>query len=40
MKAAIKSVAPAFSARRMIREYVEHFYVPVLGLTIDQEEEE
>jgi starch phosphorylase len=32
MKASIKSIAPAFSARRMVREYVERFYVPSLGI--------
>jgi starch phosphorylase len=32
MKAAIKSVAPAFSARRMVKEYVERFYVQALGI--------
>ena len=31
MKAAIKSVAPAFSARRMVKEYAERFYVRALG---------
>ena len=31
MKAAIKSVAPAFSARRMVKEYVEKFYVQALA---------
>jgi starch phosphorylase len=32
MKAAIKSVAPTFSARRMVREYVEQFYLQALGM--------
>jgi glycogen phosphorylase len=32
MKASIKSVAPAFSTRRMVKEYVNRFYVPALGL--------
>jgi starch phosphorylase len=32
MKAAIRSVAPAFSARRMAKEYVKQFYVPALDL--------
>jgi starch phosphorylase len=32
MKAAIKSVAPAFCTRRMVKEYVEHFYVEALEL--------
>ncbi len=31
MKAAIQSVAPAFSTRRMAKEYATRFYVPVLG---------
>jgi starch phosphorylase len=30
MKAAIKSVAPAFSTRRMVKEYVNLFYAPAL----------
>jgi starch phosphorylase len=32
MKAAIKSVAPTFSTRRMVKEYVNTFYVQALGL--------
>jgi len=32
MKAAIKSVSPAFSSRRMVKEYVDQFYVKALGL--------
>jgi starch phosphorylase len=32
MKAAIKSVAPRFSTRRMAKEYVSRFYVEALGL--------
>ena len=32
MKAAIKSVAPAFSSRRMVKEYVGRFYVQAFGL--------
>jgi starch phosphorylase len=32
MKASIKSVAPAFGVRRMVREYVERFYVQALGV--------
>jgi starch phosphorylase len=32
MKAAIKSVAPIFSSRRMVKEYASRFYVPALGL--------
>jgi starch phosphorylase len=31
MKAAIKSVAPNFSSRRMVKEYVRQFYAPALG---------
>ncbi len=31
MKEAIKTVAPRFSARRMLREYLEKFYLPALG---------
>jgi starch phosphorylase len=30
MKESIKSNAPRFSARRMVKEYVERFYVPAL----------
>ena len=32
MKAAIKSVAPRFSARRMAKEYASLFYSHALGL--------
>jgi starch phosphorylase len=32
MKESIKTVAPLFGTRRMVREYVERFYVPALGL--------
>ena len=32
MKAAIKSVAPQFSTMRMVKEYVNRFYVDALGL--------
>ena len=32
MKAAIKSVAPEFSAMRMAKEYVKEFYVEALGV--------
>lgn len=32
MKAAIQSVAPTFSAKRMVKEYVTRFYVHALGL--------
>jgi starch phosphorylase len=33
MKAAIRSVAPAFSTRRMVKEYTRRFYTQALGLT-------
>jgi starch phosphorylase len=36
MKAAIMSVAPAFGARRMVKEYVQRFYLDALGLNIDR----
>jgi starch phosphorylase len=36
IKSAIKSVAPAFSARRMLKAYVERFYVQALGLAIKE----
>lgn len=32
MKASLRSVAPAFSARRMLKEYFEQFYLKALGL--------
>lgn len=32
MKASIESVVPHFSAHRMVRDYVERFYVPAAGL--------
>ncbi|MGA7854225.1 MAG: alpha-glucan family phosphorylase [Candidatus Acidiferrales bacterium] len=32
MKAAVKSVAPQFSSRRMLKEYVNQFYVKALGI--------
>ncbi len=32
MKAAIKSVAPQFSSRRMLKEYVNQFYAEALGI--------
>lgn len=31
MKAAIRTVAPRFCTRRMLREYLEKFYLPALG---------
>jgi len=37
MKTAIKSVAPRFSTRRMVKEYVERFYLPALGIAHDEE---
>ncbi|HVB59450.1 MAG TPA: alpha-glucan family phosphorylase [Candidatus Acidoferrales bacterium] len=33
MKAAIESVAPQFSTRRMVKEYVNRFYLQALGVT-------
>jgi starch phosphorylase len=36
MKAAIKSAAPVFGTRRMAKEYVKRFYVPALGLEVDE----
>jgi starch phosphorylase len=36
MKEAIKSVAPTFGTRRMAKEYVRRFYVPALGLGVDE----
>jgi glucan phosphorylase len=33
MREAIKSVAPHFGARRMVKEYVMRFYAPALGLS-------
>lgn len=32
MKEAIRTVAPAFSARRMVKDYVRNLYIPALGL--------
>jgi starch phosphorylase len=37
MKAAISSVAPAFSTRRMVKEYANRFYTQALGLTANEE---
>jgi starch phosphorylase len=31
VKEAIRSVAPQFSARRMVKDYVDHMYAPALG---------
>jgi starch phosphorylase len=36
MKAAIKSVAPTFSTRRMVKEYASRFYVQALGLQAEK----
>jgi glycogen phosphorylase len=36
MKAVIKSVAPTFSARRMVKEYATRFYAQALGLQAEQ----
>jgi glucan phosphorylase len=30
VKEAIRSVAPAFSTRRMVKDYVERMYVPAM----------
>jgi starch phosphorylase len=38
VKEAIRSVAPRFSARRMVKEYVEKMYVPELERKADQRE--
>ncbi|MFO8033981.1 MAG: alpha-glucan family phosphorylase [Candidatus Bipolaricaulota bacterium] len=35
MKAAIRTVAPQFNARRMVKEYSEQFYAPALGQSAD-----
>jgi glycogen phosphorylase len=31
VKEAIASIAPRFSARRMVKEYIERFYLPITG---------
>jgi starch phosphorylase len=36
MKAAIKTVAPSFADRRMVKQYVGRFYVRALGLVQDK----
>jgi starch phosphorylase len=36
MKAIIKSVAPRFSTRRMVKEYASRFYVQALGLQVEE----
>jgi starch phosphorylase len=33
VKESIRTVMPAFSARRMVKQYVEQMYTPALGLT-------
>ncbi len=33
VKSSIASIAPLFSARRMVKEYIERFYVPAAGRT-------
>ena len=35
VKESIRSVAPRFSARRMVKEYVERMYAPALGRKIE-----
>ncbi len=37
VKEAIRSVAPRFSARRMVKEYVERMYAPALGRQVNVE---
>jgi starch phosphorylase len=34
MKAAIMSIAPQFSTRRMVKEYVNKFYLEALGIAV------
>ena len=36
MKEAIKSNAPLFSARRMVKDYVRKGYGPALGLSLSE----
>jgi starch phosphorylase len=36
IKASIKSVAPAFGTRRMVKEYVDRFYTRSLGIRASQ----
>jgi len=38
VKEAIRSVAPRFSARRMVKEYIEQMYVPVLERKVETRE--
>ncbi|MEJ2367581.1 MAG: alpha-glucan family phosphorylase [Acidobacteriota bacterium] len=38
MKHAVKTVAPVFCSRRMVKEYVERFYAPALGLSTIRDE--
>ena len=35
MKASIESVVPRFSAHRMLRDYVEKFYLPAAARRMD-----
>jgi len=37
MKEAIRTAVPAFSARRMVKEYTERFYVPAAGCAVGVE---
>jgi len=36
MKAAMKSNAAHFSARRMVKEYMTNYYVPAIMSTLDE----
>jgi starch phosphorylase len=36
VKESIRSVTPRFSARRMVKEYVERMYAPALGRTVER----
>ena len=35
VKEAIRSVAPRFSARRMVKEYVQRMYAPAMGQQVE-----
>jgi hypothetical protein len=35
VKEAIRSVAPRFSARRMVKEYVQRMYAPAMGQKLE-----
>jgi starch phosphorylase len=37
MKEAIRTAAPVFSTRRMVKEYTEKFYVPLARMTEEME---